>query len=226
MSRKRLSGKKRREEIIEAARRIFAENGFHGTTTRELAGAAGVSEALLFKHFPSKSAIYKAMLSDCQKSEAWSEAYKLLELEPSTSTLAVMLHFIANKVLHDDAEMRSTHRLMLRSLSEDGDFARVLLKHVGKEWVAKMNACVQSAFRAGDLSAPATKLKDAGWFAQHIMLALSFVHTPAKAAVRYGVGRKALIEEAVVFCLRGLGFSDEAIKTHYNPRAFDLLAMA
>src|ERR1043165_5676568 len=134
MKTKRLSGKKRREEIIDAARQVFAEHGFHGTTTRELAGAACVSEALLFKHFRSKSAIYKAMLSDCQKSETWSEAYKLLELPPSTSTLAVMLHFIANMVLTDDAQMRATHRLMLRSLSEDGDFTRVLLKHVGIDW--------------------------------------------------------------------------------------------
>ena len=42
-------------------RRVFAAKGFDGTTTRELADAAGVSEALLFKHFPNKEALFSAM---------------------------------------------------------------------------------------------------------------------------------------------------------------------
>ena len=46
--RAKLSGEERRAAIIKAVRRLFAEKGFHGTTTRELAEAAGVSEALLF----------------------------------------------------------------------------------------------------------------------------------------------------------------------------------
>lgn len=223
MSKKRLQAKQRRDLIIEAARLVFAEHGFHGTTIRELANNAGVSEALLFKHFPSKQAIYKAMLADCRRSESWSQAYKILELEASTSTLAVMLHFIAMKVLHGGEDVRSTHRLMLRSLSEDGDFARVLLKHAGTKWVAKINACVQAAVRSGDLPASA-RSKDGAWLAQHLMLALSFTHTPDVAVVRYQNARKKLAEEAVVFCLRGLGFKSEAIAKHYNPRAFDLLA--
>ena len=48
----KLSGEERRAAIIKAVRQVFAEKGFDGTTTRELADAAGVSEALLFKHFP------------------------------------------------------------------------------------------------------------------------------------------------------------------------------
>ena len=51
---KKLSGDERRAAIIKAVQRVFAEKGFDGTTTRELASAAGVSEALLFKHFPNK----------------------------------------------------------------------------------------------------------------------------------------------------------------------------
>src|SRR5262249_44068259 len=61
--RRRLRGEERRESILRAARRVFAERGFSGTTTRALAEAAGVSEALLFQHFPSKEALYAAMLA-------------------------------------------------------------------------------------------------------------------------------------------------------------------
>src|ERR1700691_6062691 len=98
----KLSGDERRAAIIKSVRRVFAEKGFHGTTTRELADEAGVSEALIFQHFSSKDAIYKAILAFCQRSETWSEAYKLLELESSTSTLAILLHFIGSKIVHGD----------------------------------------------------------------------------------------------------------------------------
>ncbi len=59
----RLSAEERRESILTAARKVFAEGGFRGTTNRGLAEAAGVSEALLFQHFPDKEALYTAMHS-------------------------------------------------------------------------------------------------------------------------------------------------------------------
>ncbi|ALE07527.1 hypothetical protein AL755_21970 [Arthrobacter sp. ERGS1:01] len=52
--RRRLSADDRRAEISGAARSLFATNGYHATTTRELARAAGVSDALLYRHFANK----------------------------------------------------------------------------------------------------------------------------------------------------------------------------
>ena len=46
-----------RDRILEAARRLFASQGFDGTTTRELAQKAGVAEGTLFRHFSNKKAI-------------------------------------------------------------------------------------------------------------------------------------------------------------------------
>ncbi|TAE59468.1 MAG: TetR/AcrR family transcriptional regulator [Nostocales cyanobacterium] len=46
-----------RDRIINAARRLFASQGFDGTTTRDLAQAAGVAEGTLFRHFTNKKAI-------------------------------------------------------------------------------------------------------------------------------------------------------------------------
>lgn len=46
-----------RNRILEAARRLFAKQGFDGTTTRDLAQAAGVAEGTLFRHFVNKKAI-------------------------------------------------------------------------------------------------------------------------------------------------------------------------
>src|SRR2546428_176813 len=95
----RLSGDERREAIVKAVRKVFAEKGFHGTTTRELACAAGVSEALLFKHFPSKEALYSAMQCSCGKEQVAGEVQKMMALEPSASTLVHMVHFLVSKMV-------------------------------------------------------------------------------------------------------------------------------
>ena len=77
----KLSSEERRASIIKAVRRVFAEKGFHGTTTRELAMAAGVSEALLFKHFPNKEALYSAMEVSCCNEQDSSMLERLKERE-------------------------------------------------------------------------------------------------------------------------------------------------
>jgi AcrR family transcriptional regulator len=46
-----------RSRILQAALKLFASQGFDGTTTRDLAQAAGVAEGTLFRHFPNKKAI-------------------------------------------------------------------------------------------------------------------------------------------------------------------------
>ncbi|HEY6085723.1 MAG TPA: TetR/AcrR family transcriptional regulator [Nitrospira sp.] len=61
---KRPSSQERQAGLISAAASLFAARGFNGTTTREIAKAAGVSEALVFKHFPTKRALYAAILAE------------------------------------------------------------------------------------------------------------------------------------------------------------------
>ena len=52
----------RREQLIGVAVDLFSRKGFSGTTTKEIAAAAGVTEALIFRHFPTKDALYDAIL--------------------------------------------------------------------------------------------------------------------------------------------------------------------
>jgi AcrR family transcriptional regulator len=60
----RTSGLERQAGLIAAAASLFAAKGFKGTTTKEIAKAAGVSEALLFKYFPTKRVLYAAILAE------------------------------------------------------------------------------------------------------------------------------------------------------------------
>jgi AcrR family transcriptional regulator len=61
---RRSSSRERQAGLIAAAASLFAAKGFNGTTTKEIAKAAGVSEALVFKHFPTKRALYAAILAE------------------------------------------------------------------------------------------------------------------------------------------------------------------
>lgn len=60
----RFSRQERQASIISAAAALFAANGFKGTTTREIAKRSGISEALLFKYFPTKRDLYAAILAE------------------------------------------------------------------------------------------------------------------------------------------------------------------
>jgi len=58
----RMSAEDRRLQILRVAVSLFSRKGFGGTTTREIAQAAGVSEAMVFRHFATKQELYAAIL--------------------------------------------------------------------------------------------------------------------------------------------------------------------
>lgn len=60
----RMTGDKRREQILQTAVDLFSQRGFKGTTTKEIARAAGVSEAMVFRHFATKDELYGAILDN------------------------------------------------------------------------------------------------------------------------------------------------------------------
>jgi AcrR family transcriptional regulator len=62
--RTRLSADERRQKILEAARRVFLESGFAGARTRRIAEEAGITEALLYRFYPSKSEIFRAAVHE------------------------------------------------------------------------------------------------------------------------------------------------------------------
>jgi AcrR family transcriptional regulator len=57
-----MAGEERRSQILAVAVSLFSERGFRGTTTKEIAQAAGVSEAMVFRHFATKKELYAAIL--------------------------------------------------------------------------------------------------------------------------------------------------------------------
>jgi len=57
-----MAGEERRSQLLTVAVTLFSQRGFRGTTTKEIAQAAGVSEAMVFRHFATKEELYAAIL--------------------------------------------------------------------------------------------------------------------------------------------------------------------
>lgn len=223
----RLSSEERRKAIIRTALRVFSERGFHGTTTKELAKAAGVSEALIFRHFPSKDKLYEAMQMECCNMKDSSATDSVMNLEPSTSSLVMTVHYMMAKMLRPPGkiseEENSLHRMMVHSFMEDGAFARGFMEHVADSLIAKVEACIKVATKVGDMIDAPSKPALRAWFVQHFSGMLMLNELPGKPVVDMKTSYAALTEHATWFALRGMGVKDEAIKLHYNPKAFALL---
>lgn len=58
----RMAAEDRRQQILDVAVQLFSQKGFRGTTTKEIALAAGVNEAIIFRHFATKSELYSAIM--------------------------------------------------------------------------------------------------------------------------------------------------------------------
>ena len=219
----KLSSEERRAAIIKAVRRAFAEKGFHGTTTRELAEAAEVSEALLFKHFPnSEAALFRHDAVVLQGTERGKVA-RLATLEPSASTLVCLVHMlvshmIAPRTVRDDEETLQ-NRLLFRSMSEDGEFARLFFRGMPADWSRKVGECLKAAAAAGDAAPGPVRPEVGAWFIHHLAGMIMIHLQPAKPITDYGVPPEKLVEEVVWFALRGLGLKEEVIKRYYNPKA-------
>jgi len=213
MAMTRLDSDERRKGIVAAALPLFARKGFAGTTTKELAEAAGISEALLFRHFPSKKNLYDEILRlGCEGHPALE---CLATLQPSTITLVTMTHFMVGYFLLggevDRAELDTRLRLVLHSLLEDGDYARELFDRIFERIHPLFEASIEAATAAGDLTPNVIDTANRFWFGHHIATMVAFVFLPGRASIVYEGTLAALVEEASWFILRGIGIKDAAI---------------
>lgn len=127
----RLPADERRRQIAAVATRLFSERGFRGTTTKEIAQAAGVSEAIIFRHFATKEELYAAII-DYKSCSGLGAGLGAREVEAAGGT-----HSVAEHIRHNlrEAMERGDDRAVFEGLSlammehhrEDPQFLRLLL---------------------------------------------------------------------------------------------------
>ena len=207
----------RRQLILSAAKRCFARNGFAGTTTKSVAAAASISEGLLFKHFPTKSALYAEILAE--ECEADPALHRLLGLQPSTETLVVLIREMVRHFQHvsdlPDQEEAQRLRLMVTSHLDDGEFARLLYEKIGKLIGPVFTASLERAVAVGDASRVGREPLNLFWFAHHTVLMAALARLPAVPCLSYG--NPADLERQVCeFILRGIGLNETALASHLD----------
>jgi TetR/AcrR family transcriptional regulator, transcriptional repressor of aconitase len=225
----RMSAGDRKKAIVTAALPLFARRGYAETRTRDLAKAAGVSEPLLYKHFPSKEALYLEIQNFCcQGNDAASRklAERVTELEPSASSLVYLVYYLVRlQVLGKPAgtiPWETRQRLMLNSLLEDGVFARLMYQDRFEGFCARIEACLDAAVASGDAVKTPLSPGNRSLFGHHLAAWLAAVHLPPKPAINYKATSEDLLYQAVWFILRGMGMTDKAIAIYYNPKALAL----
>jgi AcrR family transcriptional regulator len=121
----RLSADKRRQQIVEAAVELFSRKGFRGTRTREIAEAAGISEAMIYRHFATKRELYSAII------EAKSATEELLA---SAATAAQgkddagVLRAVGLKMIEQTVQDPSLMRLLLFSALEGHELSEIFFE--------------------------------------------------------------------------------------------------
>jgi len=113
----RLGKAERKRQILAHAKQLFVTLGYHATTTREIAAAAGVTEPVLYRHFDSKKGLFLEVLEEIRAATVrrWHA-----ETAGLTDPLA-KLHAIADMYLGTTRLHALEFRIMHRALVETED---------------------------------------------------------------------------------------------------------
>lgn len=189
-ARKRLTAAERRAQILDVAISVFGERGLGGSTTKAIAAAAGISEATIFRHFPSKDALYVAAL-ERRTGVGSAQLVRVLEDHAQQGDDEELLRRLIRSIFFGYERDRNLHRMLLYGWLEQGSGAntrmwerirRTPLIAFLERYVARRQA--EGVFRAG----PPELLRRA-------LLAVPIQH--AVHAKLYGVGGKASDDDAV-----------------------------
>ena len=125
----RLSAEARRASLLDSACAVFSAGSYRGTTTAELAAAAGISEPILYRHFKSKRELYLASLEECWRRlrAAWEEA---VAAEPDPG---LWLAAMGRTFLESEQHRPLISNLWVQALAEateDPEIARFMRGHM------------------------------------------------------------------------------------------------
>lgn len=218
---RKMTGAERKRTIIRAARPLFASKGFSGTTVRDIAKAAGISEALLYRHFSSKESLYNEI-----SHYAWDVtniiSASLDKLKPGAEALTMYVHLLMRLIVFEvpgrEEEQYWHERLMFRSMMADLIFARAHLNNILNFWEDRIRLSIEEAVKAGDMVKSPVDPINRMWFMHHLPMALNLCHLSDEPAFQYDVSMDELTKQASLFILRGMGMTDEAIKKYFHPQ--------
>jgi AcrR family transcriptional regulator len=202
-----MKGEERRAAILEASVRLFAEKGFRGATTRELASALQVSEPVLYQHFPTKRDLYGAILEEKAR-QGCSEFLELSRFETSGSR--EFFTRLANLILDQYEQDPCFIRLLLHSGLEGHEISEEFFRGYVKPFYEMVTSYIalridEGAFRRVNATLAARAF--IGMISYHALVQLLFGDTTLKAA------RNEVVQEMVDLFLDGIELGGAGVET-------------
>jgi AcrR family transcriptional regulator len=144
----------RRQQIIQVAKDLFSRKGFEGTTTREISKAAGVSEAIIFRHFQTKEDLYAAII-DFTIRDYSLKFYSEIEHAMQSRDDVAVFEGVAFKILETHRREPSLLRLLLYSGLEGHKLSHLFMEtqvRPAYEWLGNYIArrTADNAFKKND----------------------------------------------------------------------------
>lgn len=219
---KRLLAEDRKKQILVSSMRVFAAKGFDGATTRDLAAAAKVSEALLYKYFPTKEAIYDDLASLLGSNKG--RLFEIITAERHSAEAYISAFYTLSRIIllgppgvkKDD----SMDRLVGQSLLGDGSFAIAFLENLFYPLTPYLAKCLESARKSGDVKANFNSAERQCILFHHFVGAIALFSLPKKRVLPYN-DSQTLFHEVFTFACRGVGFTDASIRKHVDFDSLD-----
>ncbi len=137
----------RREQIVEAATRVFAEKGFRRATTREVAREAGVSEGTIYNYFEAKDDILMAILHRLNETERRAEDFE----EGTASDFQGFLEQYLRRRMSLIWENREVFRVVLSEMLVNAELREPYLRRVIKPTMRIAEESFRSRMEQGEV---------------------------------------------------------------------------
>ncbi len=120
------------ERILTTAAALFAQFGYNGVSTREIAGSAEVAEVTIYRHYPRKRDLYLAVLgAEVQRVHLRGELLtRLAEAQSGRAALAGAFNLIATTLMHEPQLLRL---LGFSALELSDELDPLLRRHLGEQ---------------------------------------------------------------------------------------------
>jgi len=195
----RMKSRERRAAIVQAAIHVFAEKGFRGATTRDLAAALGVTEPVLYQHFETKNDLYSAII-ETKSQQGQQQGAELLSLQESGDD-RTFFRFVGNLLLERYEEDPDFMRLLLFSALERHELADLFFERQVQGFFTVVAGYIQRRIEAGAFRAmdPQTAARGfTGMLSYHGLVRLLFGNRIAQR------DRAEVVDEMVESFLRGV----------------------
>lgn len=214
----RLTSADRRASIIRGAKAVFARYGLEGARTQQIAQAAGVSEALIFRHFTSKTQIYRAVLREVIADQDATFRSLGAAGPGAEGLLEIVYRLIDHAMQGQNASNAEGMRMVVGSLAGDGGYARLVYRRALRLSLPGLKMALHAAQADGAITGITLSPVNVAAFLEHVGTMMLMARCHLQTAIPYDEDDEQVRRDALLFCARGIGIAEPIIAAFIKTR--------